>query len=142
MMNWKSIRPGLVLVLILPALLGACGKSTRDQLIGQWKSETEVPAGDNQDHEIANEVPLMELAFFEDSSCTFRMNARVMFVGQIPTLPCSWILSGDDLLKLDIELPDRSRIVESYTVRIDNHRLELLESNGSSTVLNKVSGGG
>jgi hypothetical protein len=85
---------------------------------------------------------LLELAFFEDETCTFRFNELVPFAGRIPTLSCDWIFSGKNLLKLEIRMPDDEILVETYTVKFDGDQLILDESNGTSTAFEYVPGSG
>ena len=114
-------------------LLAGCGQELEQRLLGKWHSVQEVPQQDLPKEDTAASRPLLELAFFDDHSCTFRMNARVLFVGRMPTLPCDWIVTGNDLLKLEIRMPDGETLAETYTTRFDGERLELRESNGTST---------
>lgn len=114
-------------------VLTGCGQTLEDRLPGKWISIQEVPKKDLPEQDSATSRPLMELAFFDDRTCTFRMNARVLFVGRMPTLPCDWVVTGNDLLKLEIRMPDGNTLTETFTARFDGERLELLESSGTST---------
>ena len=138
MMN-HFIRKHLPLLLMVSlGILAGCQKTPEERLLGQWRSLEQVPEQGRGDENPAGPWPLLEMAFFEDGTCTFRLNMPVLFARKIPTLPCDWILSAGRLLKLEIRMPSGNTLVETYTVTFDGERLELEESDGTSTKFEPV----
>lgn len=141
-MNHLAARNAAIVFALVFALglLTGCEKKPEERLLGKWISVHEVPEEKGSESDSNDALPFMELAFFRDETCTLRFNASVPFVGRVPTLPCDWILSGSNLLKLEIRLPDGEIMVETYSTRFQGDRLELEESNGSSTTFERVPG--
>ncbi|MBS3744944.1 MAG: hypothetical protein KGY48_11375 [Wenzhouxiangellaceae bacterium] len=141
MTHFSGRNPSIVIALaFVLAVLAGCEKNPEERLLGKWISVHEVPEEKGSESDSNDALPFMEFAFFRDETCTLRFNASVPFVGRVPTLPCDWILSGNNLLKLEIRFPDGEIMVETYSIRFQGNRLELEESNGSSTGFERVPG--
>ncbi len=136
-LSWKHLP--LLFVLSFGFLAG-CQDSPEERLLGYWKSLDEIPKPGQGGEDQARSGLRLELAFFDDETCTFRINNPLPIGGRIPTMSCDWALSGGNLLKLEVRMPDGDMLVETFTVRFDGDQLELEESNGHSRTFEQVPG--
>ena len=76
----------------------------------------------------------LHLGFFEDLSCTFRLDTDNPFFANITTDPCTWMISEGERLKLDVRLSSGRTLVLAFFITIDGDRLEMHDTDSEETI--------
>jgi len=117
-----QIRFRLLVPCVLLMIAG-CGADPETLILGQWQG-TAINEHAESDGKPPPRADL-HLGFFADSRCTFRLDTDALFLANMPTLPCRWMLSEDARLKLEITTPGGDVAVETFFLSIDDDELTL-----------------
>jgi hypothetical protein len=125
----SSIRIAALLALLT---LAGCGNNPEALIIGQWKGSAlkEQPETGDASTFFAD----LHLGFFEDSSCTFKLDTDAPLIRNIPTYPCTWMISEGKRLKLEVRLSSADTMVLAFFINIDDDRLEMHDTDSDETI--------
>jgi len=125
----SSIRIAALLTLLT---VTGCGNNPETRIIGQWKGSAlkEQPETDSRLTSFAD----LHLGFFEDSSCTFKLDTDNPFFASRSTYPCTWMISEGERLKLEVRLSSKNMMVLAFFINIDGDRLEMRDTDSEETI--------
>ena len=124
-----SIRIAALVTLLT---LSGCGNKPEALIIGQWKGSAlkEQPETGSESNRFAD----LHLGFFEDSSCTFKLDTDAPLFANMSTYPCTWMISEGERLKLEVRLSSGRTMVLAFFINIDGDRLEMHDTDSEETI--------